>query len=156
MKVKELFETRERNVLTVKGRQDKTYDGIFPCANLRLTSLKGSPESAKGYYCFNNELTSLEGIPSVILGNLLANKNKLTSLQGIHKQIKHITGTANFEDNPIKSHVLGLLKINGLTRVWLDNKTLQWILNKHLANNRDIFACQEELIEEGLETFAKL
>jgi hypothetical protein len=156
MKVKELFETRERNVLNVKGRQDKTYNGIFTCANLRMTSLKGSPESTKGYYCFNNELTSLDGISSVIHGNLMAYTNKLTSLQGIHKQIKYISGAADFEDNPIKSHVLGLLKIDGLRGVWLSNKKLQFVLNKHLTNGRDIFACQEELIEEGLEAFAKL
>jgi len=61
----------------------------------------------------------------------------------------------NFEDNPIKSSVLGLVKIKGLTNVIFDNKKLEKIMNKYLPLG-DIFDCQEELIEAGLEEFAEL
>ena len=34
--------------------------------------------------------------------------------------------------------------------------SVEKIINKHLKNGRDIFACQEELIENGFEAFAQL
>jgi hypothetical protein len=55
--------------------------------------------------------------------------------------------------------VLGLLLIDGLKAAFFSqgwNDELQTIINKHLAGERDVFACQEELIENGLEDFAQL
>jgi hypothetical protein len=83
--------------------------------------------------------------------------NNLTSLAGIHKIIKEIHGYADFRNNPIKSNVLGLMRIKGLTMVvHLDNKQVMDILNKYLRGDRDIIACQSELQDAGLEEFAKL
>jgi hypothetical protein len=48
------------------------------------------------------------------------------------------------------------LKIDGLTQVLLDNKPVQKIINKYLKGDRDIFACQEVLIEAGFPEFAQL
>ena len=85
------------------------------------------------------------------------------NLHNIHKQIKHIGGKAYFQDNNIKSHVLGLLLIDGLQRVKLCDvfmkgrlHRVEAIINKHLENGRDVFACQEELIDSKLEAFAQL
>jgi len=61
----------------------------------------------------------------------------------------------DFSFNPIKSSVLGLVKIKGLTEVMFVNKKLEKIMNKYLPLG-DIFDCQEELIEAGLEEFAEL
>ena len=76
-----------------------------------------------------------------------------------------IGGYANFISNPIKSHVLGLLLIDGLEEVSFESFSIgadaakhkvAQIINKHLKNGRDVFACQEELIEAGLDEYAQL
>ena len=157
MKVHELFEEEERSILSVMGKQPMHFNGHFSCSNKKLTSLKGAPSSVSGYFsCYSNNLTSLEGAPSSVGGHFVCSRNKLTSLHNIHKQIKHIGLNANFEFNPITSCVLGLLLIDGLKTVYLGNTKVQDILNKHIKGDKDIFACQEELIENGFDEFAKL
>ena len=219
MKVKELFEAKERSILSAMGKQEDPYprdfycsnnltslegapsvvngyfscagnkltslagapsvvnggfscynnkltslegapsvvNGDFACSNNKLTSLEGAPSVVNGiFYCSNNNLTSLEGAPSVVKGNFYCYSNNLTSLAGIHKIVKEIHGFANFYDNPIKSNVLGLMRIKGLTRVILDNKQVENILNKYLTGDRDIIKCQSELLDAGLEEYAKL
>jgi hypothetical protein len=52
--------------------------------------------------------------------------------------------------------VLGLMRIKGLTKVYLDNKQVMDILNKYLKGDRDIIRCQSELLDAGLEEYAKL
>lgn len=179
MKVSELFEEEERSVLSVMGQlRPERGTGGFSCSSNRLTSLEGCPSSVgSSFTCSDNELTSLKGGPSSVGGSFSCSANYLTSLEGapssvgqyfygrdnrltslhnIHKQIKHIGGGVNFEDNLIESHVLGLLLIDGLTICHLDNKLVEDIINKHLKGDRDVFACQEELIEAGLEEFAQL
>lgn len=178
MKLHELFETKERSVLSEKGQQPEHIDGDFSCSALKLTSLKGAPYTVNGrFMCSNNKLTSLEGSPSKVSDDFYCQVNKLSTLEGapsyigdlfncfnnnltslhnIHKQIKYIGGIAIFEKNPITSHVLGLLMIERLENIRIDNQVVQGILNKHLEGDRDVFACQEELIEAGFEDFAKL
>jgi hypothetical protein len=127
------------------------------CSLNNLKTLVGAPSETFGdFSCSQNHLTSLEGVPMIIRGNLTANKNNLTSLKGIHKQIKQIDGSAFFEYNPIRSHVLGLLKIKNLIRVYLTGDEIEDIVNKYLKGDKDIFACQEELIEAGYPEFAQL
>lgn len=132
------------------------------CSKNELYSLdlENIPSRISGnFYCSDNKLISLEGAPSLIGGDLDCYSNRLSSLHNIHKQIKHIGGFADFRKNPITSCVLGLLLIDGLTEVYLENKKekkVQNILNKHLKGDRDVFACQEELIEAGFEDFAQL
>ncbi len=178
MKVSELFGTKGRSVLSVMGEQPEhlTYDfscsekeltslegapkvvsGGFDCQYNNLTSLEGAPSSVGNIFnCAYNKLTSLDGAPSSVGGYFSCYNNKLTSLHNIHKQIKKIYRYANFIRNPIKSHVLGLLLIDRLQKVYLDKKEVQNIINKHIKGDRDIFACQEELIEDGFEEYAQL
>ncbi len=177
MKVHELFEDEEISILSVKGVLPDYFNGTIFASDLNLTSLEGSPSiigtlycdnnqlgSLKGgpttvknnFVCENNKLTSLEGAPSSVGGYFVCSRNKLTSLHNIHKQIKHIGLCANFEFNPITSCVLGLLLIDGLEKVYLDTNGVEDIINKHLKGDRDVFACQEELIEAGYEEFAQL
>lgn len=147
----------------------------FDCDENRLTSLEGGPTHvSQGFSCYKNVLTSVEGAPKWIgnVGNF--NNNLISSLKDIHKHIEHAGDTLFFQDNPIKSHVLGLLKIKGLKKVYLshlpgrthtsDNLSnaqlklfkVQNTINDHLDGARDIFACQEELEDEGLEEYAQL
>jgi hypothetical protein len=88
------------------------------CRENKLTSLKGGPEEVVyNFNCSSNKLTSLEGAPKSVGGVFNVADNKLTSLEGIHLKISHIGGKANFNNNPITSHVLGLLLIDGLDGV---------------------------------------
>lgn len=181
MKLKELFETTEKSILSEYGKQpehnplgfdcsdkgmtslegaSRSYSGGFYCFSNHLKSLKGGPEKVNGTFdCCDNQITSLEFAPSYIKNDFYFIDNQLTNLHNIHKFIKHIGGEANFLNNPIKSHVLGLLLIEGITFINLGSHgpkgIVEKIMNKHL-DERDVFACQEELIEAGLDDFAQL
>ena len=178
MKLKELYESEEISVLTVMGQQPEKVSGNFYCHSNKLTSLEGGPKEVGGnFYCSYNQLTSLEGGPQEVGGDFNCYNNQLTGLLGftkkvdghftcytnqltnlkdIHKHIKFIGAHANFQDNPIESHVVGLLLIEGLTAVYLDNKKVEEIINKHLKEGRDVLACIDELEEAGLSQFAKI
>ncbi len=130
----------------------------FYCSHNELTSLVGAPSHVGAhFYCSANKLTSLNGAPSHVNGNFDCSLNKLTSLKDVYKHIAEIKGKFYAIENPIKSHVLGLLLIKGVTGVHLDNKQIEEILNKHLGKGRaGMLMAQEELIEAGLEEFAQL
>jgi hypothetical protein len=166
MKLQNLFETeapaKAKSLLdiprfAVSIGQHLTSD--FYCSFNELTSLEGGPSSVTGIFnCSNNDVTSLEGAPSSVTGNFYCGHNKLTSLKNIHKQIKFISGRFIATANLIESHVLGLLLINGITEVQLDNKEVHDILNSYLPSKgmESAIACQDELIEAGFEDFAQL
>ena len=152
--------------------------GSFNCFNNELTSLSGSPQKCTGYVsvaknklksyvggpteidgmldCSSNKLSDFKGFPEIIGNNLEADRNLFRSLSGIHNHIKEIHGELMLEKNPIKSHVLGLMNIKGLKKVYLDNNEVATIINKHLKMGSDIFDCQDELIGAGFSEFAKL
>ena len=136
----------------------KYEGGDFNCSDTRLTSLKGAPSHVDGYfYCSDNRLVSLVGAPSHVDGSFSCSVNKLTSLKDVHKHITEIKGKFYAVGNPITSHVLGLLLIRGVTRVYLDDKQVEEILNRQLGKGRaGMLQAQEELIEAGLEEFAQL
>lgn len=135
---------------------NKSWSGDFNCVECGLTSLEGAPISTGGYFdCGSNLLTSLEHAPKKIGAAFRCSHNKLTSLHNIHKQIESIDGMFHADHNPIKSHVLGLLKIKKLDWVNMDNIKVMDIINKYLPEG-DIVACQQELIEAGLDEYAQL
>ena len=136
----------------------KYEGGDFDCSVNKLTSLAGAPSHVGGdFYCSVNKLTSLAGAPSHVDGYFYCAFNELTSLKDVHKHITEIKGEFYAIKNPIKSHVLGLLLIKGVTGVHLDNKQVAEILNRHLDKGRaGMLMAQEELIEAGLEDFAQL
>lgn len=153
-----LFEAPvERSILTVRGAQLDKFIGDFYCYGDQLTSLEGAPAHVGGgFNCNNNQLTSLKGAPAYVGGGFYCHNNRLTSLYNVHRHLPEVHGDVDFSNNPITSHVLGLLKIRGLTEVFLDDKKVQDIINKHLAGDRNLLACQEELIDAGLGAFAQL
>jgi hypothetical protein len=134
----------------------KEVTGDFYCSGNELTSLTGAPTTVTGNFnCYFNKLTSLTGAPTTVTGNFHCSGNQLKSLEGIHKIIEKMDGDFYATQNPIKTHVLGLLKIKGCKKVVLDNKEVAKILNKYLPEG-DLFDCQEELIDAGFEEFAQL
>lgn len=155
-KVSGAFDCSSNNLTSLEGAPS-SVGGAFSCIQNKLASLKGAPKKVRdGFNCSSNVLTSLEGITPQIGGELVCDDNNLTSLHNIHMQIKHIGIEARFRRNPLKSHVLGLLLIDGLESVLMDNKKVQDIINKHLNGDRGTLACQEDLIEAGFEDFAQL
>ena len=136
----------------------------FHCQKNKLTSFEFMPKEIDGEVnCHNNQFTSLEHCPNKINGEFDCHKNKITSLQGIHKLFEggYIKGEFDLNSNPITSHVLGLLLIPELPSVlyFEGNKdciAAIKIINKHLAGDRDVIDCQQELIEAGLKQFAQL
>jgi len=176
MKLKELFESTEKSVAdlgikynggnfnctnnhltSLEGAPDHV-GGHFACVNNRLTSLEGAPSYVhRGFSCINNQLTSLKGAPSYVGGDFYCTNNRLTSLKDVHRQITEIRGVFACRQNPIKSHVLGLLLIKGITEIRLDRMHVEEIVNKHLGKGRaGMLQAQEELIEAGLEEYAQL
>lgn len=101
-------------------------------------------------------VNSFETLPESVGGDLFLSNNKFKSLKNIHKHIKNIKGELYLNQCPIESHVLGVLKIKNLTRINMDNKNIQKILNKHLSGDRDVLACQNDLMDAGFEEFAQL
>jgi hypothetical protein len=184
-----IYEAKEKNLIGkfINGKEitDKTKDepwpGYFYCSYNKLTSLKGAPASVGGnFYCGGNKLTSLEGAPASVGGNFgcsnnqltsldgapasvgdnfVCSYNKLTSLEGIHKILKSMNGAFFATNNPLKSHVLGLLLVKGCKKVVLDNKVVQEVLNRYLPNTRGskaVIEAQSDLLDLDLEDFAQL
>jgi hypothetical protein len=70
-----------------------------------------------------------------------------------------MNGTFYADNNPLKSHVLGLLLVKGCKKVELDNKVVEDVLNRYLPNNRGakaVIEAQSELLDLDLEEFAQL
>ena len=177
MKLQELFETNDleieigdfscfnRKLKTLEGavsRNDRQFEvpipkkigGMFSCRNNKLTNLKGGPDMVlQKYTAADNQISSLEGMPSKV-GVFDLRDNKLTSLEGIHKIIKSADAII-LTKNPIKSHILGLLKIKSLQWVKFDDETVENIMNEGLKSG-DILKAQQELIDAGFEEMAKL
>jgi hypothetical protein len=178
MKLKDLFEAEEKSLvgMEINGKTlpvDGKWGGDFDCSHRHLTSLKGAPSSVGGdFYCDHNQLTSLEGAPSSVGGDFLCYRNELTSLEGapssvgrdfdcdyneltsfkdVHKQIKKINGDFFCSKNPIKSHVLGLLLIDGLKSID-GNQSWVSILNQAIEQFDDkrkrVIWAQSELIKQ--------
>jgi hypothetical protein len=140
---------------SLKGAPKEIGEGFY-CEDNELRSLEGAPQKVgRNFHCAGNELASLDGAPQEVGGDFLCQNNRLTSLKDIHKQIKKMNGIFSAASNPIKSHVLGLLLIKGIIKVRLDNKEVEAIINRYLGTG-DIFSAQEELIDAGLEEYAKL
>jgi len=124
------------------------------------TSVKRSDVDVSG-----SGKSSFAGIRRNVTGDLYFCNNNAVSLQNIHKNIGKLNGTLCLYGNPVRSNVLGLLVIEGLKRVVLydqDDTNLtkvSEIVNKYLPNTqgkKGVLLCQRELLEAGLEEFAKL
>ena len=151
------FQCSFSNLVSLEGAPI-SVSGIFSCSNNRLTSLEGAPTKVgKMFSCSHNGLTDLVHAPMLVGAYFNAAGNNIASLEGIHRQIKCVRGKFYAADNPITSRVLGLLLIEGVTLVELDNGLVTHTLNKHLTSGRSgLIPCQNELLDAGLEEYAKL
>jgi hypothetical protein len=147
--------TCDQNFITSLEGCPQKINGFLSCAFNKLTSLKGFPSEVNSTaWLNNNRIESFEGISPDSLKTLYCFDNNFTNLHDIHRHL-HYCEFLNLCGNPIKSHVLGLLKIDGLETVKIDPEPVEMIINKYIPLG-DIFACQEELIEFGFEAYAQL
>lgn len=133
----------------------------FYCFGNRLTSLAHYPSEIGGTFeCGSNLLTSLEYCPSIVGGDFMRADNRLPSLENIHEQIKKIGGEFWCFDNPIKSHILGLMLIDiggNITTDLGDGEDVDMILNKWKNQGRKgVLGAQRELLELGYAELAQL
>jgi hypothetical protein len=154
------FHCSNGNLTTLEG-SPSVVDGDFVVTRLpKLKSLVGGPRVVKGIFAISSDhVVTLEGVPAQVGELYIDHNDKIKSLQNIHKVVKSI-GTNNdgkffCTGTPIKSNVLGLLMIKNLAEVKGLEAGVEAIVNKHLVD-KDVHACQEELIDAGLAEFAKL
>ncbi len=130
------------------------------CSHNKLKSLDYLPDMINGSLdCSYNELTSFDDIECSISEDLIGTGNKIQSLHNIHKHLKAVNGKLFLRNNPLSSHILGVLLIEGCTEIIIDNKDVQNIVNSYLPNKKGreaIFDCQDELINAGFEEYAQL
>ena len=151
----------------IKTRKDQRENdkGDFSLYKLKsiedAQNIKEFPNTIDGNFnCSFNELKSLDGIPVKIGGFLDISNNRFTSLQGI-KQLKEMKGLLYTYNCPIKSHILGVFFINGCSGILANNRSnfgkAVAIVNCHIRKGRSgLLPCTKELIEAGLEEFAKI
>ena len=142
------------------GRMKMKHKIPVPCPHTIKKSLN----------CMHNDLNSFEHFPKNVYGEdgIDVSYNNFSSLKDIHKHLHSVTGKDGIilSHNPLKSHLLGLLKINGLKKVVLTDASgskalheAQRIINKYLpgnGSNKDIMDCQSDLLDAGLDEYAQL
>lgn len=129
----------------------KYVGGKFDCADMRLTSLEGSPqEVGKMFDCRWNKLTTLVGAPEHV-ADFACTHNPLKNMVGLSSQID---GTVSFDYNP----QLPLLRTLVADRIWPypDQVKLEEILNKYKGQGKvGAIKCAAELIKAGYKENAR-
>ncbi len=153
-----------QNLLESLEHGPKRVLGRFNCNSNQLSSLEYGPDQADNYDCSNNYINTIEYLPEYVKFDLDLSSNRLTSLVGIHKKLS--CETIRISNNPIEEGGLGLLLIDRLMFINSHNNRAEdtedffnaiQIIKKYIHLHRaGILACQQELIDAGLERFAKL
>lgn len=102
----------------------------------------------------DGSVVTFEGFPEIIRGDLRFTGSDITCMTGIHKAVKYVG--RHITCNRGATHILGLLLIQGVQRISVDdNGPIDDIVNKHLRS-KDVISCQDELIDAGFIEQAKL
>jgi hypothetical protein len=148
--------------LTSLNGAPTSVGGDFDCSLCtNLTSLEGAPTEVGGSFDCSvcTSLTSLNGAPTSVGGDFdCSGCTSLTSLIYLPKQIN---GQLRIMNVPKVKNYLMIIKTYGITVILTTgHKNLNKILTKYLQplNSKkvpDIIGCQDELIEAGLEEYAR-
>jgi hypothetical protein len=124
------------------------------CSKVKALSLKMSGQP----------ISNLEGCPRIISGS--ASFSGCTNLKSLHNIHQHISYARDLEINDDVTNVLGILYVEGLEalRGWpgigrsVQEMKFGWgpIVWNHYIGDKDIHACQEDLLEAGFIKQAKL
>ncbi len=155
--------TKYHNLNLLPVQYKDVTELYITCRN--IDSLQGLPYTCNKFYVsFKTNITSLEYAPLQIKegGLQLHLQDNIKNAIGIgRKYLKEINGIL-WLPNSIESNVLGICTIKKLQSIKFLNddfetspslRTVSDILNKHL--HKDIDECQEELIQNGFEDYAK-
>ena len=163
------------------GRWNPEYiNADFYCNKPLLKSLEGSPETVTGTFNFQatsiksligsprfvgkdffgtvHNITSLEGAPDYVGGDFIFKNWHIDSLEGIGIKYLKECNSIVMTHSSIKSNVLGLLMVKKLfiiPDIFKDSGVYD-IIKKHYNSDKDVLACQEELISLGFKKYAKL
>lgn len=135
---------------------DDSYvvDMLVPVALRKnnMTHLPVNFGNVNGFFdCRFNQLKDFKGFPTHVNGPLYMNGNSFSSFHNIHKHIKVVNGIISCDVRP---NMLGLLMINGVTRIQTPNNPA---VGEIMTNYKDdVLACQEALIDAGFVKEAKL
>ena len=166
--IKKIYEGTMKNLLgfTINGKKitkdtpNEVWTGHFYCSEKNITSLEYCPIEVHGNFdCSYNKLKTLEHCPKEIHGNFNCSNIKLKSLKGIHKQLYEMNGVFYAHNNPIISHVIGILLVKGCKKIYITDSKVMYILNKYLPNTsgmKSVIECQSELLDAGFEDYAQL
>ncbi len=103
-----------------------------------------------------NWLMTLEGAPRTIGGDFFCHLNRLTSLVGVHRFLGRMNGTLFIGGNEIVAGGIGLLLVEGLTKIVTDQPAFE-IINRYFGQGKPgLLRCQEALHEAGLAEHARL
>ena len=150
------YTIRPDGIVDVDGRVALTGDVLVGNENSRLITLPIQFGKVNGVFSCAGcvKLKSIKGFPQYVMNNLYCDATNITSLSGIDKIIKQISG--GFYCDAGVTHILGLLLIKGITKIDIDQgHTIDQIMNKYLGTG-DILSAQDELIDAGLIDQARL
>lgn len=155
------------------------YAAAYTCADYKTlwdfvnkderTEWRVSKVGSRVFYCASwLNISDFSKMPAIIKADFQCRGNdQMTSLKDVQKYIKQINadgqGEGLFDVSmcDIKSNVLGVFDIKGVKSVYFDHwseeklKKVTEIVNKHLEHG-DAFSCQDELIDAGLDEYAKV
>jgi len=174
--VKTHFICNGMKLKSLNGAPREVYRSFW-CHNNLLTSLVGGPEIVGfDYRCHDNGITSLEGCPKSCQ-DLRLDNNMITSLSGIHRRLEKCTAIG-LAGVPVTSDILGLLLIDGLSNIDVTGSGVFGsmrhvrrfhvrretaiafnLIKRYLPNTKGrsaVIEFQNELLDNGLEEFAKL
>ena len=136
-----------------------------------LYSMKGCPHWVGGVFNLGfNHISSIEFIPEYVGSGIYlhAQHNQLKSLHMIHRHLKRMGDEGKFDiaysdvtsdrqhGYDLPDSMLGLILIKNLDTVETEDGKFDDIMNYHLKHDRDIHACQEDLIEAGFGAQARI
>lgn len=164
----------QRCSLTTLVGSPKSVAGGFSVYGNKLNSLAGAPKTVGIDYSGDfdvsgNPLKSLYDSPDEVQGSVYCTETNITSLQGIGRDyLKIVHGDIVVNASKIKSHVLGLLFIKGLTGLRYNTSEKnpgldlvnEWLHKERVdggTNRKDMLIdLQHALIEEGFDDLAQL
>ncbi len=131
--------------------------GYVDLVDMDLDRLPVQFGTVGGYFdCDENRLTSLEGTPHTVGGDFYCNNNQLTSLVDVHRILRRIDGGLHIWGNGIVTGGIGLILVEGLTKIVADQPGFG-IINGYLGQgNKGLLRCQEALHEAGYAEHARL
>jgi len=131
--------------------------GSFQANIETLKSFENFPTRILGnLYAYDTNVESFDGLQTEVDGGVdLTMNQKLIDWVGVYKHLPRIGGALKFDVDYVKRGGLGVLLIKELSEISSGNSDVDAIINKYLRSDRNIFDCQEELIDAGFAHLAR-